>query len=123
MDNMESKDKGSVKIASNVLEEITAFETEIGRLRRGEIPEDKFKRFRLQQGIYGQRQKDDFMVRVKVPQGTLNPVQLKRLAHIGDRFSNGIAHTSSRQDIQFHYVKLENVPTVMRLLAEVGLTT
>ncbi|MBI5096466.1 MAG: sulfurtransferase TusA family protein [Nitrospirae bacterium] len=63
------------------------------------------------------------MVRVKVPQGTLNPEQLKRLADIGDRFSTGIAHTSSRQDIQFHYVKLENVPTVMRLLAEVGLTT
>ena len=123
MDNMESKDIGLSQIPSNVLEEITAFEIEINRLRRDEIPEDKFKRFRLQQGIYGQRQKDDFMVRVKVPQGTLNPVQLRRLADIGNRFSNGIAHTSSRQDIQFHWVKLENVPTVMRLLAEVGLTT
>src|SRR3989304_5255965 len=112
-----------MNIPSFVLEEIDAFEAEIGRLRRNEIPEEKFKRFRLQQGIYGQRQKEDFMVRVKVPQGTLNPEQLKRLADIGDRFSNGIAHTSSRQDIQFHYVKLENVPTVMRLLAEVGLTT
>ncbi|MBI5039469.1 MAG: nitrite/sulfite reductase, partial [Nitrospirae bacterium] len=112
-----------MNIPSFVLEEINAFEAEIERLRCGEIPEEKFKRFRLQQGIYGQRQKEDFMVRVKVPQGTLNPEQLKRLADIGDRFSTGIAHTSSRQDIQFHYVKLENVPTVMRLLAEVGLTT
>src|SRR3990172_1383664 len=112
-----------MNIPSLVLEEIDAFEAEIGRLRRNEIPEEKFKRFRLQQGIYGQRQKEDFMVRVKVPQGTLNPEQLKRLADIGDKFSTGIAHTSSRQDIQFHYVKLENVPTVMRLLAEVGLTT
>ena len=112
-----------MNIPSFVLEEINAFEAEIERLRCGEIPEEKFKRFRLQQGIYGQRQKEDFMVRVKVPQGTLNPEQLRRLADIGDSFSNGIAHTSSRQDIQFHYVKLENVPTVMRLLAEVGLTT
>src|SRR3972149_9308301 len=72
-----------MKIPSVVLEEIDAFEAEIGRLRRNEIPEEKFKRFRLQQGIYGQRQKEDFMVRVKVPQGTLNPEQLRRLADIG----------------------------------------
>ncbi len=112
-----------MNIPPSVLEEIAAFEKEIGRLQQGEIPEDKFKRFRLQQGIYGQRQKEDFMVRVKIPQGTLNPEHLRRLADIGDKYSTGIAHTSSRQDIQFHWVKLENVPTVMRLLAEVGLTT
>lgn len=110
-------------ISPVILEEIAAFEAEIGRLRRGEIPEEKFKRFRLQQGIYGQRQKDAFMVRVKIPQGTLHAEQMRRLTDIGDRFSNGIAHTSARQDIQFHWVKLEDVPTVMRLLAEVGLTT
>ena len=111
------------KVQQHILDEISSFEAEIGRLRRKEMPEDKFKKFRLQNGIYGQRQKDDFMVRVKVPQGVLSPEQLKLLADTGDKFSNGIAHATSRQDIQFHFVKLENVPTIMRSLAEVGLTT
>lgn len=120
---MKSTQNGIEILPQHILDEISAFETEISRLRNGEVPEEKFKRFRLQQGIYGQRQKDAFMVRVKIPQGVLNPVQMRRLADIGDRFSNGIAHATARQDIQFHFVKLENVPPVMKLLAEVGLTT
>ena len=110
-------------IPSFIIEEIDTFGKEISRLRKGEIPEEKFKRFRLQNGIYGQRQKEDFMVRVKIPQGTLDHKQMRLLADIGERFSNGIAHASSRQDIQFHYVKLENVPAIMKLLAGKGLTT
>lgn len=119
----QTTEEKTTKIQQHILDEISSFEAEIGRLRRKEMPEDKFKKFRLQNGIYGQRQKDDFMVRVKVPQGVLNPEQLKLLADIGDKFSNGIAHATSRQDIQFHFVKLENVPTIMRSLAEAGLTT
>src|SRR3990172_9385533 len=91
--NQTTEDK-TTQVPQHILDEISTFEEEIGRLRRKEMPEEKFKKFRLQNGIYGQRQKDDFMVRVKV-----------------------------RQDVQFHFVKLENVPTVMRSLAEVGLTT
>jgi len=120
--NHTTEDK-TTQVPQHILDEISTFEEEIGRLRRKEMPEEKFKKFRLQNGIYGQRQKDDFMVRVKVPQGVLNPEQLRLLADTGDKFSNGIAHATSRQDIQFHFVKLENVPTVMRSLAEVGLTT
>ncbi|MCC6544557.1 MAG: sulfurtransferase TusA family protein [Nitrospirae bacterium] len=119
----QSTEEKTAEIPQHILDEISSFETEIGRLRRKEMPEEKFKKFRLQNGIYGQRQKDDFMVRVKVPQGVLNPEHLKLLANIGDNFSNGIAHATSRQDIQFHFVKLENVPTIMRSLAEAGLTT
>ena len=123
MKSGEMTEKKEGTVPSHILEEISGFEAEIGRLRRGEIPDEKFKRFRLQQGIYGQRQKDDFMVRVKIPQGTLNPIQMRLLADIGDTYSNSIAHTSTRQDIQFHWVKLENVPTIMRQLAGAGLTT
>src|SRR3990172_8725889 len=119
----QTTEEKTTQIQQHILDEISSFEAEIGRLRRKEMPEDKFKKFRLQNGIYGQRQKDDFMVRVKVPQGVLSPEQLKLLADTGDKFSNSIAHATSRQDIQFHFVKLENVPTIMRSLAEVGLTT
>ncbi len=120
---MNQAEEKTTQVLQHILDEIGTFEAEIGRFRRREMPEEKFKKFRLQNGIYGQRQKDDFMVRVKVPQGALNPEQLKLLAAIGDKFSNGIAHATSRQDIQFHYVKLEHVPTIMRSLAESGLTT
>ncbi len=119
----QTSEEKTAEIQQHILDEISTFEAEIGRLRRKEMPEEKFKKFRLQNGIYGQRQKDDFMVRVKVPQGVLNPDQLKLLADTGDEFSNGIAHATSRQDIQFHFVKLENVPTIMRSLAKAGLTT
>ncbi|MCC7201559.1 MAG: sulfurtransferase TusA family protein [Nitrospirae bacterium] len=120
---MNDTEEKTTQVPQHILDEISTFEAEIGRLRRREMPEEKFKKFRLQNGIYGQRQKDDFMVRVKVPQGVLNPEQLRLLADTGDTFSNGIAHATSRQDIQFHFVKLENVPTIMRSLAEAGLTT
>ena len=103
--NHTTEDK-TTQVPQHILDEISTFEEEIGRLRRKEMPEEKFKKFRLQNGIYGQRQKDDFMVRVKVPQGVLNPEQLRLLADTGDKFSNGIAHATSRQDIQFHFVKL-----------------
>lgn len=113
----------TTRVPQQISDEISTFESEICRLRRREMPEEKFKKFRLQNGIYGQRQKDQFMVRVKVPQGVLNHQQLRLLADTGDQFSNGLAHATSRQDIQFHFVKLENVPTIMRSLAENGLTT
>ena len=119
----QTTEEKTTQIQQHILDEISAFEAEIGRLRRKEMPEEKFKKFRLQHGIYGQRQKDVFMVRVKVPQGVLNPEHLRILADIGDLYSNGIAHATSRQDIQFHYVKLENVPVIMHSLADVGLTT
>src|SRR3990170_7116102 len=119
----QTTEEKTTQIPQHVQDEISAFEAEIGRLRRKEMPEEKFKKFRLQHGIYGQRQKDVFMVRVKVPQGVLNPEHLKILADIGGLYSNGIAHATSRQDIQFHYVKLENVPAIMHSLADVGLTT
>ncbi|MBI4715466.1 MAG: sulfurtransferase TusA family protein [Nitrospirae bacterium] len=110
-------------IPQAVLEEIEAFQTELDRLTRGEIHEEKFKRFRLQNGIYGQRQKGVLMIRVKIPNGLLNAAQMECLAEIGETFSNGIGHVTTRQDLQYHWVKPETVPTVMRRLAEVGLTT
>lgn len=106
-----------------IREEIETFETEALRTLAGEISTDLFKPFRLQYGIYGQRQPGVQMVRVKIPFGGITANQLRRLAELADRYATGVGHVTTRQDIQMHFVELKDVPTIMRGLAEVGLTT
>jgi sulfite reductase beta subunit-like hemoprotein len=109
--------------AEAIEEEIRLFEKSAGQFRRGEISDEQFRPFRLKHGIYGQRQPGVQMVRVKVPSGVLNVAQLRVLAEIADTYSTGRAHLTTRENVQFHFVKLENAPAVMRLLAATGLTT
>lgn len=106
-----------------ILEEIETFETEAQRTLVGEISTDLFRPFRLQYGIYGQRQPGVQMVRIKIPFGGITANQLRRVAELTDRYATGVGHVTTRQDIQMHFVELKDVPTIMRGLAEVGLTT
>ncbi len=106
-----------------ILEEIETFEKEAMRMLSGEIVNDLFKPFRLQYGIYGQRQAGVQMVRIKIPFGGITANQLRRVAELADRFTTGVGHVTTRQDIQLHFAELKDVPTIMRGLAEVGLTT
>ncbi|HXX75200.1 MAG TPA: sulfurtransferase TusA family protein [Nitrospiraceae bacterium] len=110
-------------IPTAIVEEIETFEAEAKRMIAGEIANDLFKPFRLQYGIYGQRQAGVQMVRIKIPFGGLTSNQLRRLAELAERYATGVGHVTTRQDIQLHFVELKNVPTIMRGLAEVGLTT
>src|SRR5688572_33002916 len=106
------------------LKDIEKFERHLDLYLKGEIDEDVFRVFRLNNGIYGQRQGGhNQMVRVKVPHGSLTPEQLEMLGHIADRYSRGWAHLTTRQNVQIHFVQLEQVPEVLRLLASVDLTT
>ncbi|MDH4086656.1 MAG: sulfurtransferase TusA family protein [Nitrospira sp.] len=106
-----------------ILEEIETFEAEALRTLAGEISTDLFRPFRLQYGIYGQRQPGVQMVRIKIPFGGFNANQLRRVAELTDRYATGVGHVTTRQDVQLHFVELKDVPTIMRGLAEVGLTT
>jgi sulfite reductase (ferredoxin) len=110
-------------IPPEILEEIEAFEGEAQRLLAGEVSSDLFKPFRLQHGIYGQRQPGVQMVRIKIPFGGLTANQLRRIAEMADRYATGVGHVTTRQDIQLHFALLKDVGTIMRGLAEVGLTT
>ena len=110
-------------IPTEIAEEIETFEAEANRMMSGEIVNDLFKPFRLQYGIYGQRQAGVQMVRIKIPFGGLTSNQLRRLAELAERYATGVGHVTTRQDIQLHFVELKEVPTIMRGLAEVGLTT
>ncbi|MFO0731707.1 MAG: hypothetical protein U0361_12110 [Nitrospiraceae bacterium] len=62
-------------------------------------------------------------VRIKIPFGGLTANQVRRVAELADQYATGVGHVTTRQDIQLHFVELKSVPTMMRLLAEVGLTT
>jgi sulfite reductase (ferredoxin) len=100
------------------------FEAILAQYLAGDIEEDAFRIFRLNNGIYGQRQGGhNQMVRVKIPWGGLLPDQLELMADLADTYSRGWGHITTRQNIQFHYVQLEKVPEVMRLLATVGMTS
>jgi sulfite reductase (ferredoxin) len=113
----------TVPIPQEILEEIETFEDEVSRLQSGDTPVDVFKPFRLQYGIYGQRQPDVQMIRIKIPFGGLTANQLRQVADIADTFATGVGHVTTRQDIQLHFVPLRHVGTIMRKLAEVELTT
>ncbi len=106
-----------------IAEEIETFEAEAMKTLAGDVPSDLFKPFRLQYGIYGQRQPGVQMVRIKIPFGGISSNQFRRVAEIADRYATGVSHVTTRQDIQLHFVELKHVPTIMRALAEVGLTT
>jgi sulfite reductase beta subunit-like hemoprotein len=104
--------------------DIDKFDVQLQRYLSGELEEDIFRVFRLNNGIYGQRQGGhDQMLRVKVPYGSLTPDQIDMFGHIADEYSRGWGHITTRQNVQFHFVQLERVPSALRDLASVGLTS
>src|SRR3954466_5674573 len=105
-------------------EELVKFEEGVRQYVAGEIDEDVFRVFRLNQGIYGQRQGGhNQMLRVKIPYGKVEPDQLEMLAYVAETYSRGWGHLPPRQNAQFHFVQLENPPAALRDLASVGLTS
>ena len=104
--------------------EIDEFVATLDRYERGELSADGWRAYRLVRGTYGQRQAEDAqMLRVKIPQGMLTASQLLALADVGERYSRGFGHITTRQNVQFHFVKLHDVEPALRRLAEDGLTT
>jgi sulfite reductase (ferredoxin) len=120
-------------VPGEIAADIAEFDRRAAAYRRGEEDEDSFKAYRLSYGIYGQRQPGYQMVRVKIPHGRLNGRQLEALAEFSELFCEpgeypggggaGMGHVTTRQDMQFHFVRLEKVPAAMRHLAAAGLTT
>jgi sulfite reductase (ferredoxin) len=105
-------------------EETELFAKRVKLFRQGKLSADDFRRYRLQHGAYGSRLHMDYsMIRIKVPGGEMTPDQIEKIASLSEAFSIGSAHVSTRQNIQLHWVQLEDVSEVMRGLVEVGLTT
>ncbi len=104
--------------------DIEKFREQLGRYLSGELSDDVFRVFRLTNGVYGQRQGGtNQMVRVKVPYGSMTPEQLEMMAFVAERYSRGWGHITTRQNLQFHFIELTEIPEVMEHLASVGLTS
>ncbi|WP_312163168.1 nitrite/sulfite reductase [Phenylobacterium sp.] len=95
------------------------FREQVGRRMLGEITEDQFKPIRLMNGLY--LQLHAYMLRVAIPYGSLNPTQLRALAEIGRKYDKGYGHFTTRQNLQFHWIKLADTPDILDRLAAVDM--
>ena len=105
-------------------EEIDNYEAQTARYRAGNFDDTEFMRFRLRQGIYGQRQPERQMVRIKVPFGGLTAYQMDVMGEVVERFAPlKKGHLTTRENVQLHHVLLDETPELMRVIGEAGLTT
>ena len=110
-------------LPEQIVTELAEYEDQIKKYRDGELGEVKMQKARLQFGTYAQRQEGVQMQRIKIPGGLLSADQLICLADAADRFGSGFIHFTTREDAQLYYVKLTEVPDLLRFLAEAGITT
>ena len=108
------------KIDQDMLADRNAeFRGQVARRLAGELTEDQFKRLRLMNGLY--LQLHAYMLRVAVPYGSINPVQLRKLAWIGRTYDKGYGHFTTRTNLQFHWIKLKDAPDILDHLASVDM--
>jgi sulfite reductase (NADPH) hemoprotein beta-component len=100
-------------------ERVEEFRDQVKRRLSGELTEDEFKMLRLQNGVY--LQLHAYMFRVAIPYGTLSSRQLRRLAHVARKYDRGYGHFTTRQNIQYNWIKLAELPDALADLAEVGI--
>jgi sulfite reductase beta subunit-like hemoprotein len=112
------------EIDAKTAADIEKFERLLADHLAGRVDEDAFRVFRLNNGVYGQRQGGhNQMVRIKLPYGGVTAEQLELFGSVCERFSRGWGHLTTRQNVQLHFVQLERVPELLRELAGGGLTT
>jgi sulfite reductase (NADPH) hemoprotein beta-component len=102
-----------------VAERVAEFRDQVARRLSGELSEDEFKPLRLMNGVY--LQLHAYMLRVGIPYGALSSAQLRKLAEVARRFDRGYGHFTTRQNIQFNWMKLAELPDALAALAEEGL--
>jgi sulfite reductase (NADPH) hemoprotein beta-component len=102
-----------------VAERVAEFRDQVARRLSGELSEDEFKPLRLMNGVY--LQLHAYMLRIAIPYGTLSSAQLRMLAHVARRYDRDFGHFTTRQNIQFNWIKLAELPDAMADLASVGL--
>ena len=100
-----------------VRERTQQFRDQAERRLKGELTEDEFRPLRLMNGLY--LQLHAYMLRIAIPYGTLSSRQMRQLAMIGERWDRGYGHFTTRQNIQFNWIKLEDTPDILDALAEV----
>ncbi len=102
-----------------VAERVEQFRAQVERRLSGELTEEEFKPLRLMNGLY--LQLHAYMLRIAVPYGVLTARQLRKLAEIGRKYDKGYGHFTTRQNLQFNWIKLEDTPAILHELAEVDM--
>ena len=102
-----------------VRERVEQFRGQVARRIDGSLSEDEFKPLRLMNGLY--LQLHAYMLRVAIPYGTLNSAQMRQLAAIADKYDRGYAHFTTRQNLQYNWLKLVDVPDLLGMLADVDM--
>jgi sulfite reductase beta subunit-like hemoprotein len=104
--------------------EFDDFDTEAAKFMRGDMPEDQFIGFRLKQGVYGQRQADVQMIRVKLPLGGVTPEQMEAFADAIEEWAPlGKGHITTRENIQIHHIPLPDAAEFIRKISDAGLSS
>src|SRR6188768_1783477 len=103
--------------AEFVRQRVAQFRDQVGRRVKGELTEDEFRPLRLMNGLY--LQLHAYMLRIAVPYGTLSSLQMRKLAHIARTYDRGYGHFTTRQNLQFNWPRLVDVPALLRELADV----
>ena len=98
-----------------VAERVAEFRDQVARRLSGELSEDEFKPLRLMNGVY--LQLHAYMLRIGIPYGTLSSAQLRTLAHVARRYDRDYGHFTTRQNLQFHWIKFDDLPDAMAELA------
>lgn len=109
-------------VSTAARKDILELNRRIEAFKTGQEDEERFRHYRLTRGVYGQRQLGVQMFRTKIPFGKLTTDQLIRLADVSEKYTNGNLHMTTRQNIQMHYVKLDDSPKIWTELAQVGVT-
>src|SRR6188474_3819402 len=145
------KETLAAKMDPQIAEEIDVFESQMALRRTGKLDEKVFAETRLRRGCYGQRYDNGHrhdgirsqelrypadltkgpetlwdapgMQRIKIPFGGLNPDQMDALADLAEEYADGVLHVTTRQDIQYHFIHIDDTPAIMRRLGAVGITT
>ncbi len=102
-----------------VNERVSEFRDQVQRRLSGELTEDEFKSLRLMNGVY--LQLHAYMLRIAIPYGTLSSPQMRKLAHVARRYDRGYGHFTTRQNIQYNWIKLSELPDALEDLASVGI--
>jgi sulfite reductase (NADPH) hemoprotein beta-component len=102
-----------------VAERVAEFRDQVARRLSGELTEEEFKPLRLMNGVY--LQLHAYMLRTAIPYGTLSSEQMRMLAHVARKYDRGYGHFTTRQNIQYHWIKLAELPDAMADLAKVGM--
>lgn len=105
-----------------VEKDIIELANKIAQFKEGKLDEEKFRSLRLARGVYGQRQPGVQMIRIKIPYGKMTGKQLLRICEVTDEYSRGKMHTTTRQDIQIHYVSLDRTPELWAELEQDNIT-